>query len=109
MNLENIKEIECPICKCLEITEEIRTRKHTNGYWNQYRTFDCGMTLHFFPNCMKVYQKGRCKHDPEFIKRFKLRHQLKNKLIKVVKESDVDEEFAEELIERIGWCRVDEC
>lgn len=52
-NLENIKELACPECGA-GIRSELRERRHTNGYWNEHRTFQCRKSLHFSPNFMRV-------------------------------------------------------
>ena len=105
MVLNMVKDIECPVCGCKDIDEEIMNHQHCNGYWNEYRTFHCGLTLHFTPNYMKIYREGECNNDPVVIECNKLQNELKNELIKQIQESKIDNRFKEKLIEQIKWCR----
>jgi hypothetical protein len=100
-----MKETKCPVCGCSLIIVERREDQHSNGFWNEYRIFDCGLKLHFSPNFMKTSQDKytECSHDPSVIDRKKKRKACREKLIKYINRLDVDKEFKELLLNEVSY------
>lgn len=71
--LEKITDLTCPDCNA-KMTSERREQKHCNGYWNEYRSFDCGKILYFSPNFMSIKEYAKCANTKEAKKE---RHDLK--------------------------------
>lgn len=90
--LENIAETSCPVCGS-EVASETRRAKHTNGYFNEIREFDCGHSLHFSPNFMMVLVKSECRKSSDMVKLTALRVSAKTALDGFIDGLDVDDEF----------------
>jgi len=103
MKIENIIERICPICKEKEIISFRKEQKHTNGYWNEYITFKCGLTLHFSPNYMTVIREGQCENDSKVKERERKKQILLKKIVDIINESDLDKKIKEDLISNIKW------
>jgi hypothetical protein len=104
MNL-NIKETKCPDCGCSEIKSEKREALHTNGYWNEYREFDCGLRLHFSPNYMKTSQAKlySCSKSKSALAKKQKRAEAVQRLNKYIKRLDVDDSFKGSLLNHIKY------
>jgi predicted RNA-binding Zn-ribbon protein involved in translation (DUF1610 family) len=77
----HIKDEVCPQCGSAMVGES-RGNRHTNGNWNEYRRFDCGLRLHYSPNFDRVELEvingqygpedtkfgSMCKKDPRLAK-----------------------------------------
>lgn len=89
MIITQIKEEECPDCGCKKITGEKKERQHCNGYWNEYRTFDCGLTLHFSPNFMRVEKDEReiCVKSKEYHRQYKINTNFVYKIKNLIKSN----------------------
>lgn len=101
----NIKETKCPDCGCSEIKSEKREGLHSNGFWNEYRTFACGLKLHFSPNYMKTSQAkyyGCSKSQQAVAKKIK-RAEAVQKLDKYIQRLNVDDEFKSKLWRHIEY------
>lgn len=62
--MEHITEHRCFFCNAVMV-EEKRCSLHTNGHWNEYRTFRCGRRIHFSPNFMRVEIEQECPKEPK--------------------------------------------
>jgi len=104
MNLQQIEEKECPVCGSRTVAET-KNRKHTNGYWNESRSFQCGAVMKFSPNFMrtemcKYYQ---CPYKPEELEKKDKRKKATEKLINYIhKTLKVDEKFKDALMVEIN-------
>jgi len=96
MILQKIIEEVCPICGSYIVTET-RKNKHTNGYWNESRTFNCGAMLKFSPNFMKtkMSEYHNCPNDPVEVKKLKKRESASKRLISFIQKMKIDKEFKE--------------
>lgn len=92
--LNMIHETSCPICSS-PITEERREHRHCNGYYNEYRKFECGCVLHFSPNYMKVIEDKICPNEEEEKIKRKKRQIATEKLKKYIEKLDVDHKWKE--------------
>jgi hypothetical protein len=102
MKLTKIKDTVCPVCG--SFTEsEVRKNKHTNGSWNEYRTFACGLTLHFVPNFMKVRREGICRESKKYKKAVAKNAAAKAKLMKYIDKLDADIGFIADIKSRIQF------
>jgi len=95
MQLDNIKEKCCHICGADTVAER-QDKKHTNGYFNEYRTFECGASLHFSPNFMETRQDKPCPNSPNELNKKKKR---KDAIKKYVTKLQIDSYFKKEIIE----------
>ena len=84
MKLDQIKLVHCPQCGCSVIETESKINQHTNGHWNERRTFSCGRELHFSPNFMKVQGEGVCTQSPAYKKAIKSKSEAIERLISYV-------------------------
>lgn len=60
----HIKDAVCPNCGA-EMISESRDHRHTNGHWNERRSFACGLRLHYSPNRGRVGLECRYGHDDD--------------------------------------------
>ncbi len=79
MELQFIKETECPKCRCTIIESEsievdvfakhIKYRQHVNGERWENRIFACGQKLSYSPNCNKteLSNYSTCKQDESYL------------------------------------------
>ncbi len=103
MNLQQIEDKECPICGSRAVYER-KDQKHTNGYWNESRSFECGAMLKFSPNFMRteMCKYHQCPYKPEELKKKDKREKATEKLINYIhKTLKVDEKFKDALLEEI--------
>ena len=100
MELKEISEEVCPICGS-EPVQETRKNKHTNGHWNESRTFSCGLEIYFSPNYMKCGRSKyrTCSKDPVEIAKRQKRKAAVLKIKGYIKRLDCDTSFKEALIE----------
>jgi len=99
MNLQQIEDKECPVCGSRTVAET-KNRKHTNGYWNETRTFECGACLSFSPNFMRteILKYHQCPYKPEELKKKDKRNKAVEKLINYIHKLKVDEKFKDTLV-----------
>ena len=106
VNLKGITGEVCPICVSSLIVKEWKDHKHVNGYWNQYREFDCGYRLHFSPNFMRTDKDkySSCEHDPVIIARDEKRVVAKARLTRYIERYlDADNEWKVKLEGAISY------
>lgn len=84
MEFEHIILMNCPQCGCGVVQTETKKDLHTNGHWNEYRTFACGRTLHFSPNFMKVQGEGVCTQSKTYKKAIQKRLEAMKRLKKYI-------------------------
>jgi len=100
MNLQQIKDKNCPICGSRTVAET-KDRKHTNGYWNESRSFGCGAVIKFSPNFMRteMCEYHQCPYKPEVLEKTEKRKKATEKLINYIyKTLKVDENFKDALV-----------
>src|SRR5574343_346417 len=91
--LKKITQTECPHCGVTKIVSETRARQHSNGYWNEYRTFSCGLTLHFIPNFMEVRETQECKWSDDYKNKIIKRQNMIDDLRDYIDTLDADDDF----------------
>ena len=108
--LEKIEDTKCPDCGA-KMTGERRDQPHTNGSWNEHRTFGCGLELHFIPNFMSIKRAQPCSNAKEFIKQKNVDkdfiQKLKNTINKNIK---ISPKLKEDLLSDCrfrGWKRYE--
>ena len=89
--LKSIKIKNCPICGCNKIKKELKENQHTNGFWNEYRKFECGYETYFSPNFMLESETNKCKFDPDENRKYQKRKFIGNKIIKLMKNKKMNE------------------
>lgn len=95
-----IKRIDatiCPTCKA-DVSSEKRECQHTNGYWNEYRTFTCGHVLHFSPNFKRVEVLTKCPNDVKEVTKREKREEALRKIKKYVNRLDVDDNWKDSVL-----------
>ena len=104
MNLKYIKETVCSECGAIVVTET-QNRPHTNGRSNEERVFECGKTLHYYPNYNNevISTEKKCPHSKLIIRRDKKRAKLYEEIIKAVEESKADDEYKQNIIGRLRF------
>jgi len=103
MNLTKIKEQNCPECACAHIVTETKKDRHCSRKWNEYRTFACGMTLHYSPNFKRVVKEGECKKSVKYLEEEQQRVEAKKKIEKYISKLDVPEEFKNRIVDSIRF------
>lgn len=98
INLDEIRQHECPVCNCSSVKSEGRNDLHTSGRWNEHREFNCGYKLTFSPNYNRVSVSSRCMRDPEFKKLKEHRAAIVERITTMVSESEVDQDFKNRLL-----------
>ncbi|MFF2532344.1 hypothetical protein ACFVS2_25880 [Brevibacillus sp. NPDC058079] len=114
LQLQFIKEKNCPICGTHIVVEESvdvdrfgrepKIREHVHGGKWEHRRFICGMTLSYCPNFQKteVNKYSNCKNNPVLIERIKKREEAKQKVLMFIDEIyDVDEDFKKKMHEEV--------
>jgi hypothetical protein len=101
----NIKETKCPDCGCSEIKSEKREDLQYNGFWNEYRTFACGLKLHFSPNSRKTSQAKyyECSRSREAIEKKQKKTAAVLRLNKYIQRLDVDASFKKSLKDHLRF------
>jgi len=105
MKLEHIQKENCPTCGSITVIDE-RRNVHTNGLYNEYRTFDCGCTLHFSPNFKKTREERKCPRSPDIQEKRKKDKIALNHLMVYVEKMKASDEFKETIRDKlkvIGW------
>ena len=102
MNLENIKEKECPVCGA-RTCSETKDNKHTNGYYNESRSFACGAKIEFSPNFMKseMSKYHQCPYTPEILEIRERRKKATERLTSYISRMRVDKKFKEKMINEV--------
>jgi hypothetical protein len=100
--IEKISELMCPYCKCARIESEKKESQHTNGTWNEYREFKCGLILHHSPNYLKVFVKQECKKTDQYNEKFDKRCVAFKKIKNYISKLDTDEEFKKNVLSGIN-------
>ena len=102
MQLEHIKEEKCLVCGS-EVVAEQRRNLHTNGLYNEFRTFKCGKVLHFSPNFERVVTTFDCPNTLEETKKREKREKAKLVLYKFIEKLDIDDDFRQELLDHFRF------
>jgi hypothetical protein len=102
MELKRIKEMNCPHCRA-RIDGETCERLHSNGLWNEYRTFYCGHRLHFSPNGMCVETVTPCPSDPKAVAAKQLRVDLLDNIRALVEAAGVDDAFKRKITDYLPY------
>lgn len=92
MNLTEIKQEKCPVCGS-EVTAEVKNQRHTNGHYNEYRTFACGCSLHYIPNFERVEVEIQCPNSPNLVLIKEKRDKAIKLLERYINRLDVDDFF----------------
>ena len=93
----------CPQCGCSKIKSEKREALHTNGHWNEYRTFDCGHAIHFSPNFMQCEVTHDCTRNEMYKEVIQNRVVALGKVIKYIDKLKVDETFRKRLLKEMNY------
>ena len=105
MQLQEIKEETCSVCGSRAYRER-QEHRHCNGHWNEYRTFECGRSLHFSPNFMKVLVDSECPKHPETVAEKDRHKQASDKLRNYVSRLDATDKFKSNILERLDYVLV---
>lgn len=97
MKLQELKYESCPVCGAI-VTTEHRSSKHSNGYWNEEISFECGCRIKFSPNFMREVILTQCPKHPNEISKTEKRNKAIEKLVKCIKKLDVDDDFKNRII-----------
>jgi hypothetical protein len=92
MILEHIKTKVCRECGA-PVIAETKDLQHTNGQWNESRTFKCGAIIEYSPNFKSERDSTKCPRSPRAITKQMKRHISIQRLEKYIKKLDVDESF----------------
>lgn len=87
-DLEMIGDATCPECGS-GTRSESREGQHTNSYRREFRTFECGKRLEFFPNYMRVIDSDNyiCTHSDSYKKDEQKLEEFKREILKLGKRS----------------------
>lgn len=98
MKLDKIKQEVCPHCNSLPIAET-KDKQHSNGHWNESRTFECGHKLKFSPNFMAVStcQFNECPNTPENLEKVKVRADALAKVNAYILKLSCDDDYKDKL------------
>lgn len=96
VKLTQISDEVCPHCGA-QCTSSEQGSLHTNGLWNEYRYFSCGLILHFSPNFQSILCKANCVNSPTYKLKIRKRSAAVQKLTKYIARLDVDREFMAKL------------
>jgi len=94
----------CPSCGA-RLRSFVQEQQHTNGYWNQIATYECGYKLHFIPNFMGVRVECRCEKSPETLEIIEKRKEVLGRVINYVRKLRLDDQYAAKILhelERLG-------
>ena len=96
MKFVMIKAEICPTCGSMTVAEACH-HIHTNGQPFEQRTFKCGCRIAWSPNSERLETETVCPSEPNESKRLQKRKDLRNKLLRIIAESDVDTKYKETL------------
>jgi predicted RNA-binding Zn-ribbon protein involved in translation (DUF1610 family) len=100
IELKHIAEVTCPTCGAACITSK-QSLQHSSGEWNEYRTFNCGLTLNYSPNFRRVVVNSPCTRSEEAKHIRNKRVTAIARLAKYIKLLDVDEQFKSKVYKTI--------
>lgn len=102
MDLPKLKEDNCTHCGS-EMVSEGRKNQHSNGQWNEYRTFRCGRSIRYSPNFSSVCVETECPKEPENAAFVLARENSLNKLHGYIDKMKVDDKFKGKLRDTIRY------
>ncbi len=102
MKLLHIATEKCPDCPS-RVTLETQHNQHTNGHWNETRKFACGFEVAYSPNSLRESTTAECKKGPKFTLVESKRKEAGDKLIALLKDLDVDDNFKAPLYREIEY------
>lgn len=97
MNLYHLKQEVCDVCGS-RITHESQTNKHTNGQYNESRTFECGKVIKWSPNFNCIIITTECPKHPTVVVINNNRSIAYNKLIRYISRLNVDDDYKEKIL-----------
>ncbi len=100
MDLPHIPHKTCPQCGATSVVEEGRRHQHSNGLWNEYRQFTCGLRLIFTPNfCDKpAAEEQPCTRSTAYNDQVQQRRAAVATLRRTIEKLKVDEKFRATLL-----------
>lgn len=104
MELKQITEQICPVCGASAVAET-KDKQHTNGHWNESRSFACGLKLEFSPNFMRT-EKSKyylCKNDPVTIAERARNEVALRKLTQYISRLNVSPDFRSDLTDAVRY------
>jgi len=107
MNIKDIKETSCPDCGCGEVVEEKINSLHCTGHHNEYRKFECGMMLHFFPNFMRTQPIEKCQKSEAWIDQKVNRTEAINRLKIYIGKMKIDADFKKLILDKFTYIHYD--
>lgn len=90
MQLQKIPNEVCPDCGSRTVAEH-RPWIHSNGEPYETRQFECGCLLEYSPNFSKLFTKRPCPKNHEVVNMRRKRQDVKESLIKTIKDASVDD------------------
>jgi len=97
MQLVHLVEENCPTCGARTKACE-QSWRHTNGAWQEYRTYECGFRVEFIPNFMKSYPCDPCQRSTEYTDKMAKRELAIDQLMELVRELDIDGAFRDNML-----------
>lgn len=62
--IKHLTMAACPECGCTEVTGFRVTTKHLNGEFNERKTWECGLELHYAPGNGSTGIESDCNRSP---------------------------------------------
>lgn len=102
MQLEHIHIETCPDCGA-KPTRETKDRQHTNGHWNESRTFKCGMELDYSPNFKSIKVSRECPDNPNRKAFLAARQTTLDNVRKLVAKQKCDDDFKQRILNDLQY------
>lgn len=100
-----LKKITQTLCACgAGIEQESRERQHSNGNWNEFRKFKCGLTLTYSPNFDKLELANKCRHSKEAKAQEAKRERALESTNKHINSLNVDAAYRDKLLYALKYC-----
>ncbi len=101
--LENITDINCPECGS-KMCGESRRNRHSNGYYNECREFECGAKIKWSPNFKAIVDGTKCPNSKEVKERKKNRSAALENISTYIFTLDLHKSDAEKIESAVFGC-----
>jgi hypothetical protein len=106
MDFKHILDTCCRVCDSGIQAAEIYS-KHTNGFWNEKKTFKCGAVIRWSPNFMSEYENKACPFSIEVVEAKAKIEKARAKLIKYFKRLDIPDKLQKDLLDCLRYYRIE--
>lgn len=103
-NLDTI--IRCDECGCERVHEVRKWSQHSNGYWNESKSFDCGRKFVFSPNFMQTGIDSVCRYVPAYNARRELLNKVRSEIFEFAEQRGLHADDLKDLKRHLEYWKI---